>query len=397
MKTKKINHPLMLNNINDSDIKCLINFIKKKPIFTNHKKVIEFEQKWSKWLGTKYSLFVNSGSSANLISIAYLKEIFPKGGEIIVPTLTWSSDVASILHKNFTPIFIDINLNNLAMKIDEVKRKINKNTRAVFLTHILGLNGITDELIKICKKKKIFLIEDCCESHGANFKNKKIGSFGDISNFSFYFAHHMTTIEGGMISTNSKQIYEISRMIRSHGLVRELTDKKLKNFYFKKYPDLNKQFIFGVTGYNLRSTEVNAVLGLNQIKRLDQNIKKRNENFKYFLSKIDSRKYFTKFNLEGQSNYAFIIIFNKKYQNKKFRKKFELILSKNNIEFRRGTSGGGNQMRQPFVRNALKLKEKDFKKYPNIEIIHNFGYYIGNYPELSKKKIDQICNVINNI
>jgi CDP-6-deoxy-D-xylo-4-hexulose-3-dehydrase len=262
-----------------------MNFIKTKPIFTNNKKVVEFEKAWSNWLGVKYSIFVNSGSSANLLSVAYLKNKF-KEGEIIVPTLTWSSDIASVFHNNLKPVFVDINLKNLAMSIDEIKKKTNKKTIAIFLTHILGINGLTDELIKFCKRKKIILIEDCCESHGAKFKSKKIGTYGFISNFSFYFAHHMTTIEGGMISTNSREVYEICRMLRSHGLVRETKNTRIKNFYEKKYKDLNPQFIFSLPAYNVRSTEINAVLGLNQLKNLNKNIIKRNKNFQIFLKNL---------------------------------------------------------------------------------------------------------------
>ncbi len=397
---KKINsnfsHKLMEDNINSKDIAVLTDFIKKKPIFTNNKKVLEFEKAWSNWLGVKYSIFVNSGSSANLLSIAYLKNKF-KRGEVIVPTLTWSSDVASIFHNNLKPVFVDIDLKNLAISFDEIKKKTTKNTIAIFLTHILGINGLTDEIVKFCKKKKILLIEDCCESHGAKFKSKKIGTYGFISNFSFYFAHHMTTIEGGMISTNSREVYEISRMLRSHGLVRETRNPKIKSYYQNKYKDLNSQFIFSLPAYNVRSTEINAVLGLNQIKSLNKNIQKRNNNFNFFLSRLDKKKYFTEFELKGQSNYAFIIILQKQFRNKKFREKFEKILYENKIEYRRGTSGGGNQMRQPYVRNTLNFNEKDFKKFKNTEIVHHYGYYIGNYPSLSKSKILKLTHILNSV
>ena len=386
----------MEDNISSKDLNNLINFIKKNPILTNNKKVLEFEKEWSNWLGVKYSIFVNSGSSANLLSIAYLKTIFKKG-EIIVPTLTWSSDIASVFHNNFKPVFVDINLNNLAMSIEEIKKKTNKNTIAIFLTHILGINGLTNDLISFCKKKKIILIEDCCESHGARFKSKKIGNYGLISNFSFYFAHHMTTIEGGMISTNSRDVYETCRMLRSHGMVREIADKKLKKYYIKKYKDLNPQFIFSLPAYNVRSTEINAVLGLNQLKSLDNKILKRNRNFIFFLKQIDKDKYFSNFDLNGQSNYAFIIIFKEEFRNLKFRNKFEKILSKNKIEFRRGTSGGGNQLRQPYIRNLMNFKNKDFNSFPNSEIVHHYGYYIGNYPSLKKEKIIKICDILNKL
>ena len=395
-ENNKMSHRLMEDNINYSDINILKKFISKNPIFTNNKKVLEFEKLWSKWLGVKYSVFVNSGSSANLLSIAYLKNKYKKG-EIIVPALTWSSDIASVFHNNLKPVFVDINLNNLSMSLESIKKKINKNTVGIFLTHILGLNGISNDIINLCKKKKIFLIEDCCESHGAKFNSKKVGTYGSISNFSFYFAHHMTTIEGGMISTNSKDVYEICRMLRSHGLVRESQSISLKKYYEKKYKDLNSQFIFSLPSYNVRSTEINAVLGINQLKNLDKNIYNRNKNFNFFLKNLDKKKYYSNFDLKGQSNYAFIIIFNEDYRNKKFRSKFERILKQNNIEFRRGTSGGGNQMRQPYVRNILKFKEKDFKKFPNVEIVHHYGYYIGNYPSLKNQKIKQLCNILNNI
>ena len=396
MSNRKFSHKLMEDNIGKDDLNSVIKFLKKKPILTNNLKVKEFEKKWSNWLGVRYSVFVNSGSSANLLSIAYLKKLY-KTGEIIVPTLTWSSDVSSIIHNNFEPVFVDIDLGNLAISIDNLKKKINKKTKAIFITHILGLNGLTEEILKIAKEKKIILIEDCCESHGAQFNKKKIGTHGLISNFSFYYAHHMTTIEGGMISTNSSEVYEICRMLRSHGMVRESTDDKIKKYYEKKYPDLNSKFIFSYPAYNLRSTEINAVLGIEQLKKLNKNIKKRNENFKYFLSNLNADKYFTNFNLSGQSNYAFIIIFSKKNQNLTFRAKFEKNLIKNHIEFRRGTSGGGNQMRQPYVKNIMNFKERDFKKFPISEIVHHYGYYIGNYPSLKKSKILKIVSILNNL
>jgi CDP-6-deoxy-D-xylo-4-hexulose-3-dehydrase len=207
----------------------------------------------------------------------------------------------------------------------------------------------------------------------------------------------MTTIEGGMISTNSRDVYETCRMLRSHGMVREIADKKLKKYYIKKYKDLNPQFIFSLPAYNVRSTEINAVLGLNQLKSLDNNILKRNRNFIFFLKQIDKDKYFSNFDLNGQSNYAFIIIFKEEFRNLKFRNKFEKILSKNKIEFRRGTSGGGNQLRQPYIRNLMNFKNKDFNSFPNSEIVHHYGYYIGNYPSLKKEKIIKICDILNKL
>ena len=152
-KYKNMKHPLMDNNITPDDNQKVIKFLEKIPILTNNKKVSEFEKKWSKWLGVKYSVFVNSGSSANLLSISYLKTIFKKG-EIIVPSLTWVSDVTSILYNGFTPVFVDIDLENLGANQSNIEKSINKNTIAIFLTHALGFNALTKDLLKLVKKKK---------------------------------------------------------------------------------------------------------------------------------------------------------------------------------------------------------------------------------------------------
>ena len=388
-------HALMNNNITPSDNKSVINFLKKNPRLTNGQMVKNFEAKWSKWLGVKYSVFVNSGSAANLATISYLRTLY-SDGEIIVPSVTWVSDITSILYNNFKPVFVDINLENLAANENLIKQAINKKTRAIFITHLLGLNGLTDGIIKLAKKNKILLIEDVCESHGATFKKKKLGSYGSISNFSFYYAHHMSTIEGGMICTNDKKTYETLRILRGHGLLRESQDIKMKKRTIKKFSYLNKEFLFLYPGYNLRSTEINAVYGLNQIKRLDQNNKNRIKNFSLFLKSLDKEKYMTNFNSEGSCNYALIIILQDKFRNLNFRKKFENILNKKNIEFRRGLAGGGDQTKQPYL-NYFKNKFKIIGNLKNTKIVHNYGYYIGNYPTLKKQKIIEICKILNSI
>ena len=377
-------HLLMENNIESDDFNKIIKFLKKKPRLTASNKVREFERNWCKWLGTKYSIFVNSGSSANLISIATLKILNKNNykNEIIVPSLTWSSDVASIIHCGFKPIFADIELDTLSMSLENIKRKISKKTLAIFYTHAQGFNGFDKELLDFIRKKKIILIEDACESHGATFKDKKIGSFGLISNFSFYYAHHMSTIEGGMICTNNKEVYNIASSMRAHGLARECNNKKLEKKIQNKYKNLSKDFIFLYPSYNMRNNEIGGILGINQLKKLDRNIKLRNRNFNYFLKLIDKDKFYSNFKTQGSSNYAFPLIL--KSKNLKKRNRLESLMIKNNIEFRRGNAGGGNQIRQPYVKKFVKnLKLKNF---PNVEHVHFYGYYIGNYPQLNLKK-----------
>ena len=389
---KSFSHSLMDNNITSSDVNSLIKFLKKnkKKIFTQSKMVKSFEQEWSKWLGVKYSTFVNSGSSANLISMTITKIMFGKG-EVIVPALTWVSDIASVLQNNLKPVFVDINPKTLSMDENEVFKKINKKTKAVFITHVQGFNGLSNKLINFFKKKKIPLIEDVCESHGATFNKKKLGTYGLMSNFSFYYAHHMSTIEGGMVCTNDKKIYELSRILRSHGMARESGNKIFENKLKKKFPLLSPNFIFLYPAYNLRNNELSAVIGLNQLKKLDANNKKRTLNFKFFLKNLDKQFYKTEFDLIGSSNYAFPLILRNKNINN--RNLLEKVMYENNIEFRRGNAGGGNQIRQPYLKDFTKnLKLKNFKE---VEHVHFFGYYIGNYPSLKRSKILKVCKILN--
>ena len=387
----KFNFPLMVNNIDRKDLDQVIDFLKNdNPILTQSKNVEFFEDEWSSWLGCKYSVFVNSGSSANLITIAALKEISGVG-EIIVPTFTWISDIVSVIQNGFTPIFVDINPNNLCMDESKILDKINSNTKAVFITYAQGFNGLTDKLINTLKEKSIPLIEDVCESHGARFKNKKLGSYGLMSNFSFYYAHHMSTIEGGMVCTNDKNVYQILKMLRSHGMIRESKDNNLINKYIEDNPSLNPKFIFAHSGYNVRNTEIGAVIGRSQLKRLDQNIDKRNKNHKIFLENINQNKFKVNFDLDGSSNYAFNLIL--KNPDNNLVKNLMNKMDSYKIEYRRGSVGGGNQLRQPYLKKLIK--NKYWLEFPEVEHIHFYGFYLGNYPSLNENKILELCEIIN--
>ena len=384
--------PLMDDNINREDVNSVIDFLNQDPIpkLTNGPKVVEFEKQWSEWVGVKHSLFVNSGASANELTMLALKYMYGDG-EVIVPPLTWISDISSVLFAGFRPVFVDVNFDNLSFDLNKLKEAITPNTRAIFLTHVLGINGLTDKLLKLCKDKNILLIEDVCESHGTTFKGKKVGSFGYASNFSFYFAHHMSTIEGGMVCTNDDKLYQMCRALRSHGMMREMTDDTMKQEIIEKYPDLNPDFIFVGPAHNFRSTEINAVIGLNQLPRLDNNNKKRVANFNYFISNLNAENYVTELRTAGQCNYAFIVIM--RDNSFDMRDKIEATLKEKGIEFRRGLSGGGNQMRQPFMTQF----NYNLDNYPNIEHIHNFSWYIGNYPSLPQEKINYLLSVLNNL
>jgi CDP-6-deoxy-D-xylo-4-hexulose-3-dehydrase len=386
--------PLMRNNILRRDLDAVIEHLKQDdPILTNGSNVRAFEREWSRWLGVNHSVFVNSGSSANLITMAILKIRYPEGGEVIVPPLTWVSDITSVLQNGFTPIFVDIDPQSLAMDSEHVLGKLNERTRAVFLTHVQGFDGLTEELLSELERRDIPLIEDVCESHGATHNGQKLGSFGWISNFSFYYAHHMSTIEGGMISTNDPEVYQQARMLRSHGMVREADDSDIRNKFQNQNPDLNSDFVFAYAGYNMRNTEIGGIMGLSQLARLDVNVAKRTKNLDRFLKQIDDCKYRVDFKVEGSSNYAFNLILQKPDRN--FVERLMSVMRAEGIEFRRGSAGGGNQIRQPYLR---KIVPKDYhKEFPRVEHIHFYGFYIGNFPDLKSEEIDEMCAILNSV
>jgi CDP-6-deoxy-D-xylo-4-hexulose-3-dehydrase len=391
MQTKS--WPLMHSNITRADLDLIIQYLSgEDPQLTHGPKVREFERKWSEWLGVKYSVMVNSGSSANDLTMLALKHL--KGvGEVIVPPLTWVSDIASVLHAGMSPKFVDISPRNLALDETKVLNAISSNTKAVFLTHVLGYDGLTDKLIATLSDLGILLIEDVCESHGATHNGKKLGSFGWASNFSFYYAHHLTTIEGGMICTNDQELFEVIRMLRSHGMLRESTNENLKEKYMSEYPDLNSDFIFTMASHNMRPTELNGLLGISQLNRLDTNNKKRVENLDCFLDNLNSEIFRTDFLREGNSNYAFTLVL--KEPSYDLRDKVEFQLKSNGVEFRRGLSGGGNQLRQPYLRNISGLPTPESLK--ETEHVHNFAWYIGNYPSINQSDIIWLVNLLNQI
>lgn len=388
----RIPWPLMNENILREDLDQIILYLQQdNPKLTNGPKVREFEKAWSNWLGVKHSIMVNSGASANDLTLLALKEM--KGpGEIILPPLTWVSDVSAVIRAGFTPKFVDIKMETLAMDPQLIDKAITPATRAVFGTHVLGLNGNSKSLLDILANKGIPLLEDVCESHGATFQGKKLGTFGLASNFSFYFGHHMTTIEGGIICTDDDDFADIARMMRSHGLVRESKNQVTKDRYKSEFPDLNSEFIFSYAAHNMRPTEINGILGLSQLPRLDSNVDSRTRNFKLFLEGLDPQRFFVEFDVEGSSNFALMVIL--RDADPVLQRKLEEFLVENQIEFRRGLAGGGNQLRQPYLR---KIMQFDPTKFPNVEHVHFYSFYVGNYPELKSETITWFTDSINNL
>lgn len=383
--------PLMRNNIARADLDAVIALLQQDdPILTHSCQTRAFEEEWSTWLGMKHSVYVNSGASANLLTITALRET--RGlGEVIVPPLTWVSDIASVIQAGFRPVFVDVDPHTLGMDPAQILSRITPDTKAVFLTHVLGFNALQQELIDELQARGVPLLEDVCESYGATWNGRKLGTFGLVSNFSFYYGHHLTTIEGGMISTNDEEMYQVLRMLRSHGMVRESSSEEHRRHYAESYPDLNPDFIFAFPGFNVRPTEIGAAIGRSQLTRLDENNRRRTENFRMFLDGLDPRHYVTDFRFEGSCNYAFVLILRR--PDERLRDRIMEALRAHGVEFRRGTAGGGNQLRQPYVRRALG--DADLSRFPIVDHIHFFGFYIGNYPMLDQTKIGKLCQLLN--
>lgn len=238
---------------------------------TMGKKVRAFENQYAEYNGNKYGVMSNSGSSSNLLSIAALANPFTKdhlkaGDEVIVPALSWSTTIWPIVQMNLVPVLVDCDLNDFNLDLNKLEAAIGPKTRAIKLVHVYGNPCNMDAIMTLARKHNLMVIEDCCEAMGATYDGKKVGTFGQVSNFSFFFSHHITTLEGGISVSNDFDLIETMRILRAHGWSRE-ADEHQK--YVNMYPDIDPRFIFINQGYNLRPTELNAAMGKVQLPRLD--------------------------------------------------------------------------------------------------------------------------------
>ena len=373
---KKYFFPLVKNPYRSKDILKAIKVLKtgKLTMGTN---VSSFEKEFTSKLKTNYSLMVNSGSSANLLAIQclinpYRKKRLKIGDEIIIPSLCWSTSLWPIVQSGLKPIFVDIDKETLNINLADLEKKITKKTKGIMLVHVLGNSTDMTKLMKIKKKYKLILIEDTCESLGAQYKNKFLGTFGEFSSYSFYASHQISSGEGGMICCKDKSDYEIIKSLRSHGWSRNLSnERKISN----NNPHLDKRFIFYNSGFNLRPTEIAGAIGRSQFKDLFKFKKIRNLNRKNIINlfkkdkKINRSIKVIKPNKNvNPSWFGLPLIVNKK----NLLKKLMLRLEKNGIETRPIISG--NFLKQPSVKKYGLIKNIKFK---NADYINNHGFFIG--------------------
>lgn len=381
--------PLMEDTITLKDRLKMSLFLLTSSRLTNGPKVRQFEQEWSEWLGVKHSLYVSSGSTANSLLISAVKEYYGlrDGDKVLVPSTTWMTNVAPVFQAGLQPIFCDINLNNFSFDIEELKyvASVHPDIKAVFITHLIGFSSDVEKIREIFPDALI--LEDVCESHGVEGPNgKKRGTESNGSTFSFYFGHHMTTIEGGVVCTNNTELYELMRLKRSHGMAREASPHIFQQ-YAKENPEIDEMFLFMTDGYNFRNHEVCAVLGLSQLKRLDKNIQIRRDNYEFFNQKLsESDRYYIPEYQIGNSSFSFPLISIDSERTKVIKN----ILKDNGIEFRPVISG--NLLRHPAFK---KYKLCSQRENPNVEILHKNGLYVGNSQYVTKKKISKLFDILS--
>ena len=363
-------YPLLENGFTTNDIiKGVEVLLSKKITMSNVTK--EFEYVFGKFIGSKYCLMVNSGSSANLLAAFALinplkKNKLKRGDEFIIPSLCWATSLWPFIQAGLKPKFIDVDINNFCLNENLIRNKYYKNCKAIVNIHILGNCSDIEEINNYSRLNNMHLIEDTCEALGSKYKSKYLGTFGDFGTFSFYYSHQITSGEGGMIICKNKNDYEIMHSLRAHGWDRGLSNKKINNFNFVN------------SGFNLRPLDLTAAIGLSQFKRLKKMMKVREENRNLIISKLinspnwkDQFTFFKPFKSLKPSWFGFPILLNKKYLSQK--RKFLNYLNKNGIETRPILSG--NFLNQPS--SHLYNLNKNKLKFNVSEQIEKKGFFIG--------------------
>jgi len=382
-KNKKYIYPLLDDGLRKKDLDEGIKVLKSKRI-TMGNKTLEFEKKFAKKIKSKYALMVNSGSSANLLAAfascnPLRKQRFKAGDNAIIQSLCWPTSLWPLVQTGLKINFVDVDPLTLNVKTEDVIKKVNKRTKVILIINVLGISPHIEHLRNFCKKKKIILIEDNCESLGAKYKNVYLGNYGDFGTFSFFYSHQITSGEGGMIVCKNKEDYEILKSLRSHGWSRE---KKVS----KKYPNLDPRYIFINSGFNLRPTDIQAAIGVSQFANLDKFKKIRLQNRNRIINSLknhpnwNNQFRFIKVPKEVDPSYmVFPILLDKRFKNLKV--KFINKIESEGLETRPVISGSFTN--QPSSK-LYKLNRKN-KRFSGAEEVQKLGFVIG----LHTKKINQ--------
>ena len=383
------NIKLVSDTINKDDIKKLIEWLSADdiPRLTKGEKTVDFENKWSRWLGTNNTTYVNSGSSAVLLALAALKERGLRSEVVAVPTLSWLTDVSSVMQLGMKPVLVDCNFEDLSVDLNHLEIVFKTHKPSIFiLVSVLGLVPDMNKIVELCKKYNVELIEDVCESMGSKYQGKKLGTFGSVSLFSLYYGHHLSTIEGGFISTNDSDLHWIINSMRSHGWDRDWPEERKKSFRSKyKVPEFDSLYTFYYPGFNVRGTDLQAFIGLSQIDKLDDFAKKRNSNFYLYKEKLPHNILkIAERNGDFISNFAYPYL-------SKNRDKLVAALQIIGVEIR------------PLIAGSLGLKPFWTNRFgvptdlPNAELINKYGFYLPNHQDLTTENIELITQTINTV
>ncbi|MHB1665454.1 MAG: DegT/DnrJ/EryC1/StrS family aminotransferase [bacterium] len=361
-------------------------------IFTMGKYVKEFEQKFASHFGMKYAVMANSGSSANLIALASLfyksKNPLKRGDEVIVPCISWATTFHPLYQYGLKLKFVDIDLKTLNYDIDELKKAVSKDTKMIIAVSILGNPCQFDEITKLCEENGIILFEDNCESMGAKFNGRFTGTFGLVNTFSTFFSHHISTMEGGLVLTNDKEIYNLLKSLRNHGWTRDQDDDS--PIFKRTDDDFFEAYRFILPGYNVRPGEIHGAIGLKQIEKLDDFVKTRRQNAKHFVSLFNNDERFIIQKEIGESSwFSFTMIVNPEL--KLDRIKVFQKLKNAGIEYRIIT--GGNILRH----DVVKYYNYTATKSANADIAHYNGFFVGNHPCDIKDKIDYLYETLKDM
>jgi CDP-6-deoxy-D-xylo-4-hexulose-3-dehydrase len=357
---------------------------------TMGKEVKEFEEQFAKYIGTKYAVMFNSGSSANLAIFAALKYVknakLSEGDHVIVPAVSWSTTFYPVNQLGFILDFVDIDPQTLNIDIKEVEKRITPKTRAIFSVNLLGNPSDLVALSEIAKKHNLLLLEDNCESLGASFNGKMTGSFGEMSSHSFFFSHHICTMEGGMVNTNSKELMETLVSIRAHGWTRGLEENN--SVHPRSNNEWDDLFRFVLPGYNLRPIELSGAIGKVQLKKFPNFLAERRKNAEYFTNLLcNSKNYMIQKETGHSSWFGFSIILQNNLLDK--RDKIIKFLSQNKIDTRPIVAGN-------FTLNPV-MKHLKFNPLPKLtysNTIHNQGFFIGNHHYDVTKELKDVHSLL---
>ncbi len=359
--------------------------------FTMGEEVKKFEEEFAAYIGTRFAVMVNSGSSANLallFALKYMKSTtLIENCEIIVPTVSWSTTFYPVSQAGFKLRFVDIDLSTLNIDARQIESNINEKTRAIFAVNLLGNPCNYSEIARIAKKYDLILIEDNCESLGATFSTRLTGSLGLAGTHSFFYSHHICTMEGGMVTTDSEELAENLRSVRAHGWTRGLPQKNyVHNLSQNHWEDLYR---FVLPGFNLRPVELTGAIGQEQLKKLPKFLESRRKNAKVFQKLLNDSEHFLIQREEGSSSwFGFSIVLREHLQGK--RSNFLSVLQSEGVETRPIVAG--NFLRNPVIQHLNHVKQGD---YDNANYIHENGFFIGNHQLDLELALQETVNILN--